>query len=435
MLNRLIDKIGRKLLGNSMWLFIDKIVRLCVGLLIGVLVARYLGPEQMGIWSYCIAIFTFFIIFPTLGLEYIAPREFVADKGREEQILNTTILLKFIGATVGIVLSVVFIGLYKGFNSPLVAFILILTTGYLFQSFDAIDYYYQSRLEQKKSVIARMIAFLALSIYKFYLVESEAPLIWFVASSTIDFAIGAIGLYITFKGSPIRLKFSAASIKLAKSLLKDSSVFSISAFVIIIYYKIDQVMITEILGEKANGIYSVSIRIYELFIFIPGVLISSFLPVITEKFKTDDTEFRASLKQLYSILTYLAIAFSICVWITAPFVMDLLYGEAYEGSGEVLQLIGLGFYSVLLGMGTGNYLIITNRKRFVLIKSLIGLGLNVIVNLLLIPVLGLNGAVLASIISNFASTFLILALKDNHNHFSLILSPFNIASIKRFLKY
>ncbi|MFT6165739.1 MAG: PST family polysaccharide transporter [Vicingaceae bacterium] len=435
MINRLIDKVGRKLLGNSLWLFIDKIVRLLVGLFIGVLVARYLGPERMGVWSYCIAIFTFFIIFPTLGLEYVTPREFITHKGKAEQLLNTTIVLKFIGATVGIVLSVLFIGIYKGFDSPLVPFILILTTGYLFQSFDAIDYYYQSRLEQKKSVFARMIAFLIVSMYKFYLVHTEAPLIWFIASSTIDFAMGAVGLYISFRGSALKLKLSKVDFKLARDLLKDSVVFSISAFVIIIYYKIDQVMITEILGERENGIYSVSIRIYELFIFIPAVLISSFLPVITEKFKSDEIEFRASMKQLYSILTYLAIAFSICVWFTAPLVMDLLYGEAYQGSGEVLQLIGLGFYSVLLGMGTGNYLIITNRKRFVLIKSLIGLSLNVVINLWLIPILGLNGAVLASIISNFVSTFLILVLKDNHNHLSLILSPFNIASIKRFLKY
>ena len=61
MINRLIDKIGRKLLGNSMWLFIDKLVRLIVGLFIGVLVARYLVPERMGIWNDCIALFTFLL--------------------------------------------------------------------------------------------------------------------------------------------------------------------------------------------------------------------------------------------------------------------------------------------------------------------------------------------------------------------------------------
>jgi O-antigen/teichoic acid export membrane protein len=435
MINRLIDKIGRKLLGNSMWLFIDKLTRLIVGLFIGVLVARYLGPERMGIWNYCIAIFTFFIIFPSLGLEYISPREFVNRKTEAENLLNTVLKLKFIGATFGILFSILFMGLFKGFSSYLIPLIFILTSGYLFQSFDVIDFYYQSKLEQKKSVIARVVAFLFVSGYKFYLVQSDAPLIWFVASSTIDFGIGAIGLLYSFKNSPIRLRVTLFDWKLAKQLLKDSLVFSVSALVIVIYYKVDQVMITEMIGEQENGIYSIAIRIHELFVFLPAVLVSSFLPVITQKFQKNEVEFRASLKQLYSVLTYLAIIFTIGVWFFGPFVMNLLYGEDYSGSGQILQYVGLGFYSIFMAMGIGNYLIITNRKKFVLFKSLIGLGVNVTLNFWLIPIMGITGAVLASIISNFISTFLILIMSNNHSHFALILSPFNISSIRRFIKY
>lgn len=435
MIKKIIDKIGRKLLGNSMWLFIDRIVRLLVGLFVGVLVARYLGPEQVGLWNYCLAIFTFFVIFPSLGLEYVIPREFVNNKNQEEKLLNTTIMLKFIGASLGIVFSVLFMGLIKGFSSHIILLVFILTSGYLFQSFDAIDYYYQSKLEQKKSVIARMVAFLLVSVYKLYLVQSDAPLVWFVASSTIDFALGALGLLVTFRSSPMKLRLSNFDIKLAKNLLKDSLVFSISAFVIVIYYKVDQVMITEMLGVQENGIYSVSIRIYELFTFIPAVLVASFLPVITQRYSENETEFKASLKHLYSMLTYISILFTVVVWFAGPIVMDLLYGVQYKGSGEVFRYIGLGFYSVFLGMGTGNYLIIRNKKKFVLIKSLIGLVLNILLNYWLIPILGINGAVIASVVCNFVTTFLILALKDNHNHLELILSPFNISSIKRFLKY
>lgn len=435
MLNKLIDKIGRKLLGNSMWLFIDKLIRLFVGLFIGVLVARYLGPERMGIWNYCIAIFTFFIIFPSLGLEYISPREFVNREENAENLLNTALKLKFIGATAGIVFAILFMGFFKGFSSYLIPLIFILTSGYLFQSFDIIDFYYQSKLEQKKSVIARMVAFLLVSIYKFYLVQSDAPLIWFVASSTIDFGLGALGLLYSFRKSPIRLKLTLFDWELAKALLKDSLVFSVSALVIVIYFKVDQVMITEMLGEQENGIYSVSIRIYELFTFLPAVLVSSFLPVITQKFQENEVEFKASLKQLYSVLTYLAIIFTILVWFLGPFVMNLLYGEPYKGSGEILKYIGLGFYSVFMGMGIGNYLIIRNKKKFVLVKSLIGLGINIVLNLMLIPRMGINGAIVASIIANFISTFLILVMRDNHSHLFLILSPFNVSSIRRFIKY
>lgn len=435
MLNKIINKIGRKLLGNSMWLFIDKIVRLFVGLFIGVMVARYLGPEKIGIYNYCLAIFTFFIIFPSLGLEYITPREFVNRQNQQQKLLNTSILLKFIGATLGIAFSTLFMGFLKGFDSYLVLFIFILTSGYLFQAFDVIDFYYQSKLAQKKSVIARMIAFLLVSVYKFYLVQSEAPLIWFIASSTIDFGLGALGLLISFRKSKIKLGLNYFDFTTAKQLLKDSLVFSVSALVVVIYYKVDQVMITEMLGEKENGIYSVAIRIYELFTFLPAVMVSSFLPVITKNYTENEVVFKASMKQLYAITTYLAIFFTICVWFTAPFVMDFLYGAEYSGSGEILQWIGLGFYFAFMGIATSNYLIIKNLKKFILIKSLIGLALNIGINFILIPRMGILGAVVASIISNFVSTFLILILKDNHSHLKLILSAFDVSSIKRFLKY
>jgi O-antigen/teichoic acid export membrane protein len=432
---RLIEKIGKRLLTNSMWLIIDRIIRLIIGLFIGVLVARYLGPERLGIWNYCIAIFTFFIIFPSLGLEYIVPRELIKRKSEEAAIVNTSIVLKFLGATIGIVCSVVFMGIFKGFDSYLIPLIFILTSGYLFQSFDIIDFYYQSKLEQKKSVIARMIAFIIVAAYKFYLVQSGAPLIWFVASSTIDFAIGSIGLIYTFRNNPIPLNLRLFNSSIAKSLLKDSLVFSLSALVVVLYYKIDQVMITEILGEEQNGIYSVAIRIYELITFLPAILVSSFLPVNTESFMSDETLFRASLKQLYAIITYLAIVFTFGAWFFGPWIMNALYGVDYEGSGKIFQLVGLGFYFIFMGMATSNYLIVRNMKKFILFKSMIGLLLNVALNLWLIPKIGLVGAAVASIASNFVSTFLILLLKENHGHLELILSPFNIKSIKRFIKY
>lgn len=435
MINRLIDKVGRKLLGNSLWLFIDKVVRLLVGLFIGVLVARYLGPERMGIWNYCLAIFTFFIIFPSLGLEYVSPREFVNREGETEKLLNTVLKIKFVGATFGVVFAVLFMGFFKGFSNDLIPLIFILTSGYLFQSVDVIDYYYQARLEQKKSVIVRMVAFLLVSCYKFYLVQSNAPLIYFVASSTIDFFLGALGLMYSFRKAPISIKLMTFDVKLAKDLLRDSLIFSISALVVILYYKVDQIMITELLGDQQNGIYSISIRIYELFTFLPAVLVSSFLPVITQKFKENEVEFRASLKQLYSLVTYMAIAFTIIVWIFGPWFMDLLYGADYKGSGEVLQVIGLGFYFAFMGMANSNYLIVRNLKKFILFKSVIGLLLNIGFNLWLIPKMGIMGAAISSIISNFVSTFLIFALKENHSQLELTLAPFNISSIKRFIKY
>jgi PST family polysaccharide transporter len=436
MITRIINKIGRQLLGNSFWLLVDKVSRLFAGLIIGILVARYLGPTNMGLWNYGLAIFTFFTVFPSLGLDYITARELVNESEEKQgKIISAVILLKIIGALLGIFLSVLTLSFFKGFDDIQVKITLILTLGFIFMAFDGFDYYFQSKLIQKNTVIAKLSAFLLVSGYKAALIYFSAPLLWFVWSSTIEFlltSLGLIYLFFNLKGRPV---LSLPDIKQIKLLLRDSLPFAASAILILVYYKIDQIMITEILGEKQNGIYAVAVRIYELFMFIPAVLVSSFLPVITQKLKEDEKEFKTKLKQLYAILTYFAIAASIGVWVLGSPLMLTLYGTEFEGSGEALKVIGLGFFPVFLGMATGNYLIARNFKKFNILRSAAGLVVNIFLNLWFIPKYGIVGAAIASVVSNFVSTFLILFLKDNHNHAKLFLSPFDIASVKRFLKY
>ena len=61
----------QKLIGNTGWLFADRILRLGVGLWVGIWTARYLGPEQFGLFNYSIAFVALFSVFATLGLDGI----------------------------------------------------------------------------------------------------------------------------------------------------------------------------------------------------------------------------------------------------------------------------------------------------------------------------------------------------------------------------
>ncbi|MAY83211.1 MAG: hypothetical protein CMP59_03680 [Flavobacteriales bacterium] len=435
MIKHLINKVGRELLGNSMWLLIDKIFRLALGLFVSVIVARYLGAERVGIWNYALAIFAFFSFFPSLGLEYIAPREFVKEDRKAGEMISTIWILKILGGSLGVLFALIIMSIIKGPSDPIIFLIFIVTSGFLFQSFDVIDYYFQSKLSQKRSVIARMIAFAVIATYKSILVYKGADLVWFVASSTFEFFIAAIGLTIAFwswSEKPPLFKFNWS---LAKSLLKDSLPFSASAILLLIYYRVDQIMVTEMLGEAENGIYSITVKFFEYFMVLPYVLVSSFYPVISKSYHEDETKFKAGLKQLYSLLTYLAIAAILGLWFLGPWVMEFLYGDEFKGSGEALQIISLSIYPVFLGIASGNYLIIRNKKRFTFIRSFAGLVINIILNFSFIPIMGIEGAAWASLVSNCVSTFMIIFIKDNHNHLQLFLSPFNVKSIRRFFKY
>ncbi|ENM3897673.1 oligosaccharide flippase family protein, partial [Vibrio cholerae] len=109
---KLIEKINSlknnasvmKYLKNTSWLLVDNALKLIVGLFVGVWLARHLGPEEFGIYSYAISFVAIFGGVATLGLDSIVVRELVKQEDRNAEILATTYVLKFIGATTAFLL-------------------------------------------------------------------------------------------------------------------------------------------------------------------------------------------------------------------------------------------------------------------------------------------------------------------------------------------
>ena len=83
---------------NTSWLFAEKIIRMMVGLFIGIWVARYLGPEQFGLFSYAVSFVGLFIAISTLGLDTIVVRELVKNESNRDILLGTAFRLKLLGA-------------------------------------------------------------------------------------------------------------------------------------------------------------------------------------------------------------------------------------------------------------------------------------------------------------------------------------------------
>ena len=81
---------------NTSWLFGEKILRMVVGLFVGVWVARYLGPEQFGLFSYAQSFVGLFTAIAGLGLDSIIVRELVKDESKRDALLGTAFRLKLI---------------------------------------------------------------------------------------------------------------------------------------------------------------------------------------------------------------------------------------------------------------------------------------------------------------------------------------------------
>ncbi|MCR4321033.1 MAG: oligosaccharide flippase family protein, partial [Candidatus Brocadiaceae bacterium] len=139
----------QNILVNTGWLFADRILRMGVGLFVGVWVARYLGPEQFGLYSYALAFVSLFGAFATLGLDGIVVRDIVRDPACKYETLGTAFVLKLIGGSLTFLLVIIAISLLRPHDRLTHWLVGITAVGMIFQAFDTIDFWFQSQVKSK----------------------------------------------------------------------------------------------------------------------------------------------------------------------------------------------------------------------------------------------------------------------------------------------
>jgi O-antigen/teichoic acid export membrane protein len=386
----------QRAVGNTGWLFADQIVRMVVGLFVGVWVARYLGPERYGLLSYSVAFVMLFSALASLGLNDIAVRNLVRTPALKNEIIGTAFLLRIMsGLTVfGLTMGGIFI--IRPADTLTHWLVGIIAAGSVFQAFDAINFWFQSQVSSKYTVFATNFAFLMVSAVKIVLILRNAPLVAFAWAALAEIAIGSTGLVIAYRVTGHRLKDWHASLTMAGTLLKDSWPLIFSGIVSMIYLRIDQVMLGQMKGSGEVGIYSAAVRLAEVWYFIPMAIYSSVLPGIVEaKFISEDL-FYSHLQKLYNLMAMIAYLIAIPVTFLAGWVVVILFGTSYAKAGPMLAVLIWAGLFVNLGVARSAFLNTMNWTRVHFITVFLGSIVNVGLNLLLIPVYGGMGAVIAS---------------------------------------
>ena len=235
---------------NTSWLFFEKIIRVVVNLFMLIWIARYLGSEQFGLFSYMQSFVGIFSVIATLGLNAIVVREFVKTKYKEEELLSTSFYLRLLGALCVFIILYIAIHFTKN-EADTNIMIFIIASSTIFQSFNVIDFYFQSKVLSKYVVYANIFSFFISTILKILFILLEAPIEAFVYIVLFDSIILALGLiYFYIKTTTLNIASLKFNMSIASSLLKDSWPLILSAIAISIYMKIDQVMIKEMLNSK-----------------------------------------------------------------------------------------------------------------------------------------------------------------------------------------
>ncbi|WP_034256620.1 flippase [Arenibacter latericius] len=409
-MTKIIDKLDtlrknagfKKYLKNTSWLFGGNLVNIFASLFVGVWVARYLGPENLGILSYAQSFTALFLAFSTLGLTRILARDLVKDPNDKYVLLGTSFILQTIGSIIlmALLLTTLFLTSDDKFLNKI---IIILGSVTFVQSFSVIDVYFQSIVKSKSMVLVGVISLIISSLLKVILILLEAPLIHFVYVTAIDsitLAIGQIYFYKKNKESILKWSFSLSK---AKQLLRDSWPLILSTIIVSIYMKIDQVMLKEMINNQAVGQYAAAARLSESWYFIPSIISSSLFPAIVNAKKINEDLYYDRIQNLYDLMVWLSVAIALPMTFLSNWIVNLLYGSEYYQAGTVLSIhIWAGVF-VFLGVSRGGWIINENLQRFSSLYLGIGMIANVVLNYILIPINGVIGAAIATLASQSIS--------------------------------
>ena len=405
MLNKLTVAIQKlspellKIISNIGWLFADRILRMGVGLIVTAWIARYLQPQQFGLFNYATAFVSLFGVLATLGLEQIVVRDMVRNSSCKDETLGTAFVLKLLGGVVTLGVTTGTIFLLRPDDQVTHWLVAITAAGTIFDAFNTIDFWFQLQVKSKYTVIAKNTAFILVTCLRIALLQMEAPLIAFAWALLAENALGSVCLAIAYKVKGQSILAWRASLQRAKTLLKESWPLILSGLAIMVYLRIDQIMLGQLADDEAVGIYSAATRISELWYYIPIAIVTSVTPSIVEAKKISETLYYNKLQKLFNIMAVLAYLIALPMTFLSKYLVVLIFGQNYIASGSVLAIHIWAALFVFFGWSKGIWIVSEGLTMFSLVATTSGALMNILLNFFLLPIYRETGAAIATVIS------------------------------------
>lgn len=393
---------------NAGWIIGGKLANKLLAFVVGIFAARWLGPGNYGLINYAAAYATFFASLCTLGINSVIVKNFVDHPEQESETIGTTLLLRAVSSLLSALMIVGIVSIVDSGEPLTVVVVALYSVGLVFQVFDTLNYWFQARLQSKYSAMAELVSYAAVSVYKIVLLALGKSVKWFAVASSLDYIVLAVFLLIAyFKNGGTGFRVSRHK---AKELLQSSKSFIIAGLMVSVYACTDKLMLKQMLGADAVGHYSLASSVSVSWAFILAAVIDSMYPSVVQSFNSDHALYERKNRQLYALVFYTALFMSALICIAArPFVV-ILYGETYLPAVQPLRIVVWYTAFSYLGVARNAWMVCEERQKYLKYLYFGAAVMNVILNLLLIPMWGASGAAAASLLTQISTTVLLPAL-------------------------
>ena len=403
------DSGVKKYFLNTGWLLIARGTQMIVSLIVGGLVARYLGPDQYGVYNYVISFVAIFAALSTMGIASVVVKDIVSGKTDEATALGSGFGLKLAGSILAYLL-IIGMSFFVEAAGAVRLLLAIAAFQIITKTTEIINSYYQAKVASSKTVKAQLLSLVIINLLRITFILLNKPLLWFICLLPVDAIIIGFGLVKYLSLTDAKISNWRFDRKYTKELLSESWPSLFSGIFVTIYMKIDQVMLQQMLGDTSVGYYAAAVRLSEVWLSIPWILSGSLFPAMVNAFKEGKSAFKIRINQAYILLISIALLVAIPIALTSPWIINLIFGAQYQESASVLTIHIFSCVFIFLGSVSNRWLIIHKLQRYWMYYSAAGALANVMLNIWLIPEYGILGAAYATLISYAFAYYFVFAL-------------------------
>lgn len=390
---------------NSLWMFGGFTVRYGLNLLVSIYVARYLQPEGFGTLNYASTFMQLLAPLAFLGLHGIVIRDLVKGEASPEKILGTAFYIKAAASVITLALIILLVQFSEN-DSGRKLLVILASASLLASPLGVIDFFFQAKVQSKYIVYAQQISYIFTSLLRLLLIYYKAPISAFVFVVFLDAALAALFLLIFYKIKGHEVKKWSYDVKIGRTFFREIPKVVLADFFIVLYMRIDQLMIDKLMNTTALGIYSAAVKLCEPFYMVATLLIASLLPAIVNGLKISQDEYKKRMQRLFNVLTWVAIFTSVVVCFLSTFIIDVLYDDEFAEAAPILALYFWSSVFIFQGSLASQAYLTEKKQQYAVYYTLGGAIINILLNIYWIPKYGLKGSSYATLVSYACSGFI-----------------------------
>ncbi len=392
--------------GNAAWLMSEKLMRMGIGFFVGVWMARYLGPEGYGLLNYATALVAVFGVVATLGLNGVVVRDLIQEVNAKLSTLGSSFTIQLVLGSISAALCIGTVALLRPNDYEALLVVAILSLPLPLKAAQTVKYWFESRVQSRYTVIAEGFSFLTSSGARVILLANSSSIEAFAWVAAAEMAVAAALLMIIYaklEENPLRWRACASRMR---TLVRESAPLALSAVAVILYMKIDKIMVGELIDISAVGQYAVGVRLVEIWYSIPLALIASAYPGIIKLRQSNPDAYARRLQELYDTIVGVSFVIAVINVAFSDLIVKLLFGAEYQASSSVVKIYSWVLIFASLSVASGRWMIDEGLGVLAFRRNALGLAGNVFANWLLIPMFGVTGAALGTLFSFFVASYL-----------------------------